>query len=153
MSRRRSLFDEEDESAALLPKRALSGDLDITPLIDVVFLLLIFFMVTSTMKGTPDVDVPFAHYGVGVPSRVATVVTLRLTSELEPPVIVLGDGRGREGDLAAVREHVEQGLREGHNTVIIKAERHVPHGFVQEVAKAVGAVEGIRFNIGVQEKR
>ena len=34
-------------------KKKDEADLDITPMIDVTFLLLIFFMVTSTMQGTP----------------------------------------------------------------------------------------------------
>ena len=44
-------------------KKKDEADLDITPMIDVVFLLLIFFMVTSTMQGTPDRDIPPASSG------------------------------------------------------------------------------------------
>ena len=44
-------------------KKKDEADLDITPMIDVVFLLLIFFMVTSTMQGTPDRAIPPASSG------------------------------------------------------------------------------------------
>jgi biopolymer transport protein ExbD len=37
--------------------------------------------------------------------------------------------------------------------VIIKADREVPHGFVQEVARTVNGVEGVKFYVGVQDKK
>lgn len=155
MSRRAPIFDMEDDGEESLapPKRTLDGELDLTSLIDVVFLLLIFFMVSSTMKGTPDVDVPDAHFGTGVAERAATIITILREGVGGPPIIILGDGRGAEGNLDAVRAHVEQGLRENRNHVIIKAERNIPHGFVQQVAKAATQVDGVQLNIGVQEKR
>ncbi|AWV88046.1 ExbD/TolR family protein [Bradymonas sediminis] len=38
--------------------RRVTVDLDMTPLIDVVFLLLIFFLVTSTFSKTEDAEIP-----------------------------------------------------------------------------------------------
>ena len=50
--------------------------MDITPMIDVTFLLLIFFMVTSTME-TPDaLKIPEARNGVGVNTQEATTITI-----------------------------------------------------------------------------
>ena len=37
-------------------RKPIEGELDITPMIDVTFLLLIFFMVSSTMQGKPDLE-------------------------------------------------------------------------------------------------
>src|SRR6516164_1380892 len=105
------------------------GEMDITPMIDVTFLLLIFFMVASTMQGTPDVDVPPAEHSVGVDSAGAAVVTiLAAKSTAESPRIVLGDGEGIEADLADVRRYVEDGVRDGHKRIVLKAEGDVPHG-------------------------
>ena len=155
MGRGQPIFEMEegDEEALAPPKRALDGELDLTSLIDVVFLLLIFFMVSSTMKGTPDINVPEAHFGTGVAERAATIVTVRREGIGGPPIILLGDGRGPESTVEGVRAYVEQGLRENRNHVIIKAERDIPHGFVQQVARSVSQIDGIHFNIGVQEKR
>lgn len=148
------MADEDDDDQFVLKKRPLEGDLDFTSLIDVVFLLLIFFMVTSTMRGTPDIDMPQAHFGTGVPSRQATIITIlqNPASNFTTPMIILGDGRGPETDVEGVRAYVEEGLRANHTQVIIKAERDIPHGFVQQVARQVAAVEGVQFNIGVQDK-
>lgn len=147
-------LDIEEEIEEPKPKRKLTDDeIDITPMIDCVFLLLIFFMVTSTMKGTPDMDLPTAHYGTGVPSGNATIVTIRRTEAGGPPAILLGDGRGPETDLAGLKQYVEESLQKTKRHVIIKAERDIPHGFVQEVTRVVNDIEGTIFNVGVQEKR
>ncbi len=146
--------EEEDDPPFVLKKRDFDADLDFTSLIDVVFLLLIFFMVTSTMRGTPDIDVPRAKFGTGVADRQATVITIlrNPATNYETAVILLGDGRGPESEIEGVRAYVEEGVRARRTQVIIKAERDVPHGFVQQVAKQVAGIEGIQFNIGVQDK-
>ena len=147
---RRPLFEDAGEDESAVPRRAIpQADLDITPMIDVTFLLLIFFMVTSTMQGAPDVEVPPAKHGVGVDANAATVVTVKRPEAAgESPTIVLGDGRGEVGDLDGVRAYVERGRDAGIAQVIVKADRDVPHGFVQEVVKAVNSVERVTFSIG-----
>ena len=145
---------ESEEQDSPKPRRKLADDeVDITPMIDCVFLLLIFFMVTSTMKASADLDLPVAHYGTGVPAGNATIVTIRRMEAGGPPTILLGDGRGPETDLVGLRTHVEESMQRTKRHVIIKAERDIPHGFVQEVTRVVNDVEGTIFNIGVQEKK
>ena len=155
MRQRSGLFGEMADDALLGKKSSVpAADLDITPMIDVTFLLLIFFMVTSTMQGTPDVEVPPAKHGVGIDTMQATVITLKRPAIPDGrPTIVLGDGRGPEGDLEAVREYVERRRAQDIAQVIIKADRDVQHGYVQEVARVVSAIDGVRFSIGVQDKR
>jgi biopolymer transport protein TolR len=151
---RRPLFGDAADDAPIKRRALPTADLDITPMIDVTFLLLIFFMVTSTMQGAPDVEVPPAKHGAGVDTLQATVITIRAPAAPgERPVIILGDGRGEQGDLDAVREYVERRRAQDISQVIIKADRDVQHGAVQEVAKVVTAVDGVRFSIGVQDKR
>jgi len=131
-------------------------DLDITPMIDVTFLLLIFFMVTSTMQATQDSDVPVARYGVGVDTRGATMVLVHNDGNglNGKSVIELKESGGTteitmEELTARVRERVQNGVLD----VIIKADRGVPHGFVQEVTRAVTEVDGVKFYIGIEEKK
>jgi hypothetical protein len=45
-------IDGEDQGETTRQRKKVDDEIDITPMIDCVFLLLIFFMVTSTMKGT-----------------------------------------------------------------------------------------------------
>jgi len=155
---RQSLFQDTEGDGGFGRARggdAEEADLDITPMIDVTFLLLIFFMVTSTMKGTPDLNVPPAKYGVGVPSAKAAIITIRNNNG--EPQILLGDGQGPEATIEGVQAHVKQAfeLADGEFEVIVKADRDIKHGFVQEVMKKVGEteVENIRYSLGVQDKK
>ncbi len=153
MARRGVSFGGEGASSSR-KRGGDEADLDITPMIDVTFLLLIFFMVASTMQGTPDLDVPVARYGVGVETRGATIVTIKAPKAgTEEATIHMGDGAGPEGTLDDVRRFVEEGLQEDKTQVVIKAEREVPSGVVQEVAKVVTSVEGVQFYVGVQDDR
>lgn len=149
-SRRLAIHDDEDDVRIGKPNRSGSdADLDITPMIDVTFLLLIFFMVSSTMQSKPDLDVPAAAHGVGVEARGATLIVISGRAGVDP-VIRLPDVDG--ATLDDVRTAVETGLKSHQREeVIVKADREVPHGFVQEVIKAVQDVEGIRFSIGVRD--
>ncbi len=71
--------------------------------------------------------------------------------EAEPTSKILLDNR--ESTLDDVRPFVEAGLRKGHSLVVIKADRKVPCGLVQKVAKAATSVEGVQFSLGVQDKK
>lgn len=149
---RQALFSDGDGAFAG-KRRSIEGDLDITPMIDVTFLLLIFFMVASTMKGTPDVDVPPAEHSIGVDSAGAAVITiLAAQSTTELPRIVLGDGDGEETDLKGIRSFVEEQVRAGKRRIVVKAEGDVPHGLVEDVAKAIKEVETAELFMGVGDK-
>lgn len=149
----RSLFSDDDGSSFGGKRKPIEGELDITPMIDVTFLLLIFFMVCSTMQGKPDLDVPVAEHAIGVDSLGAAVITIFAPASVaESPRIVLGDVRGEEGDLTDVRQYVEEKSREGIHKVVLKAEGDVPHGVVEEVAKAIKTVNGTELYIGVGDR-
>ncbi|MDA0832623.1 MAG: biopolymer transporter ExbD [Planctomycetota bacterium] len=147
---KRSLFNDIDDGFAPTPREPDEADIDITPMIDCVFQLLIFFMVTSTMQSTPDLDVPTANYGTGVETESALILTILAG---DPPRIIQGDGEGIEVTIDGVSKLVSDNMQKQQNHVIIKAERQVAHGFVQSVARAVIEVEGAQFYIGVNEEK
>lgn len=158
MAGRKSLFSDSGGSGSRPSRSGQDDDLDLTPMIDVTFLLLIFFMITSTMQGTPDLDVPPAKYGVGIPSKGAMVVTIRAgESEGERATIILGDGKGPEGTIDELRDYVEKEMAKNKTEVIIKADRDVNFGLVEEVRKAVAEVandiEGLKYSFGVRDER
>ena len=125
-------------------------ELDITPMIDVTFLMLIFFMVASTMQGTPDLPIPPAKSGGGVDQASATVITV--LNEGGEAIVLLGDGpRAPQGDVSSIASYVEQGVSEQRRNVILKADRDLPAGYIEEIAKAAN-VEGVEAMFyGVQE--
>ena len=139
-------------NAGIKKKKNEDADLDITPMIDVVFLLLIFFMVTSTMDDQKTANVPPVEHGVGVDTNKATIVSVVADEAGGTGRVILGDDPGGEEivNLDLVRRHVQAGFNEGKELVIIKAERDVKEGRVQEVLKVLADIDGLKFAIGVQ---
>ena len=92
---RRQGFSLGGSDEATWGKRKRTGsatELDITPMIDVTFLLLIFFMVSSTMSSQQDLDVPPARNGMNVDRGSSILIIIRspLTSEGEPIIELNG---------------------------------------------------------------
>jgi biopolymer transport protein ExbD len=116
--------------------------------------LLIFFMVASNMSGQTEANLPPAQTGVGVETQKSTVITVRT---------VVGSGAGswqmfldpdlvNPVDMATVQQQVRQKVGQGLPDVVIKAERGLSHGTVQEVARGVNEIEGVRFYVGVKDR-
>jgi biopolymer transport protein TolR len=130
------------------------AELDITPMIDVTFLLLIFFMVTSTMDDQKPVNVPPAVHGVGAETNSATIVSILADPGGGPARVIMGDGSAGEEapNLELVRRYVQAGFNDGKELCIVKAERDVKEGKVQEVLKILAEIDGLRFAVGVQDQ-
>jgi len=151
---RKALFGDDGGGFGSRKRADTEVDLDITPMIDVTFLLLIFFMVSSTMQAQTELNVPAAEHGVGVPSNQSTeIIILAPASSTEKPKILLGDLKGPESDFEGVRRFVQEGIDKGKREVVIKADRDVPYGFVQRVLKVVAEFENVEFSIGVQDEK
>lgn len=131
-------------------------ELDITPMIDVTFLLLIFFMVTSKMERSSSLHIPPARHGVGVSTSDSTVITIFKTDG--DPEIYLSDGKKENGPVEAseVTAYVQAGIADKKLNVVIKADRDIPSGIVDEVARAANdadAPEGeLKFYVGVMDR-
>ena len=122
-------------------KKKDEADLDITPMIDVTFLLLIFFMVTSTMQGTPDKDIPPSLSGDNATKAGVTDVSiLAPASSAEEGEIILKDKTVSLDQLKA--DLVQEGSATDEMKLMIYVERDVKSGFVGEVEKIIGEVAG-----------
>lgn len=134
-------------------KRRGSDDdeLDITPMIDVTFLLLIFFMVSSTMKPEGALQIPTSKHGLGVKSDEACILTIFDDSGTPSLYLTDAERTGSPVPPEAVTAHVQQQRKKN---VIIKADRKVPSGFVEEVARraAEAEIEDLKFFVAVQDR-
>lgn len=139
------------EDQPVIKRRPLDdNEMDITPMIDITFLLLIFFLVAGQMDKAAPVDLPPARHGTAVGVNTSVIITIAHGSDNHAEVY-LGDStaaerrlnqRDLEGQEAAIIEYVEEQLRTGKDktNVLIKAEGAVKHRDVARVSNAVGKV-------------
>ena len=155
MTGRKTTFaDAADDGWGGRKRATTEAELDITPMIDVTFLLLIFFMVTSTMDPEEALDVPPALHGLGVAADAAIIIVV---TQGDPPGIHSPDKTLMTNDPENVGPYVEQRVQAGSREVIIKAERQVKTGFVQKVPRQVHNVisefPDARFSIAVEDRK
>ncbi|MGE4319382.1 MAG: ExbD/TolR family protein [Deferribacterales bacterium] len=125
-------------------KRQIS--VDITPLIDVVFLLLIFFMVSTTFiySNSIDVNLPAAK---GDEKQINDSIRIVLTKDGE--ITINGKPFASEAvqdELVKMKETIPD------TTVIIEADTEVPHGQVVHIMDASRLAGYQKFAIAVEEE-
>ena len=139
--------------------RAMPDDseMDITPMIDIVFLLLIFFLVSSKMTAEATVELPKARHGNVVPVKESVIIVMRRGTGQQADVLRVDGSRfsvDLEQQTAELAEYVASALDEGKKHVIIRAEGSVRHGEIGRVNKAISESlpEGQLINIAVIEQ-
>ena len=70
-------MDEDEDDFAIPKKKRPEEEMDITPMIDVTFLLLIFFVVCSTMDPVKIGDIPDAENGSPVSAKESAVIYVK----------------------------------------------------------------------------
>ncbi len=148
-----------DDGGPILQRRAIreEAELDITPMIDVTFLLLIFFIVASVPDANTAVELPPARYGSAVSKNSSFTITLADQGNKVIDVYLaegkVGDPLPREEDAQteAIREAVSSAVQQGKSSVIIKADRGIAYHDVSRVAAAVGLVDGVSLHFAVLE--
>jgi biopolymer transport protein ExbD len=97
--------------------------LELTPLIDVVFLLLLFFMVSTTFVQEPaalEVDLPQSNSTALVPAGSDTEILLGADGR-----VVIG---GKVTDIAALKEELRRIAQEDPNTqVVVRGDKTVAY--------------------------
>ena len=135
----------------------LDDELDITPMIDITFLLLIFFLVSSKMNAVQAVDLPKARHGGVVAAKESVVVIMKRGTGDQAEVQKM-DGSPFSSDpeqqSAEIAEYVSTGIDAGKKHVIIRAEGSVRHGEIGRVSEAISQSmeEGEMINIAVMEQ-
>lgn len=125
------------DSGGIGKKRKVEeAELDITPMIDVTFLLLIFFMVTSTMQATPDKDIPPSKSGINAVVDGIVDVTVRASALTEGDIEV----NNKPVSLEQLRAALKQKSASGKFKVVLYVERDVKSGTVGEVEGVIGEV-------------
>ena len=151
--------EAEELPISVSNRKREEGDLDITPMIDITFLLLIFFLVSSKMDQDAAVDLPPAKNGMGVVNNQSVMLILRKGQDRRA---LISNGGGREFPLSSglesqedeITQYVQKEINDGDKfSIIIKAEKEVSHGEVSRVTKAAGkaATDSIQLHLAVME--
>ncbi|MEO2033169.1 MAG: biopolymer transporter ExbD [Planctomycetaceae bacterium] len=136
-------------------KRTAETDLDITPMIDVTFLLLIFFMVTSTMQTTRDKDIPPAISGENANAGGFLDLSILSPSAVsDESQLLLRQTEVSLDQLAADLEQQALGLPPGEKLdIMIYCERDVRNGFVAEVEEVINGIDGeVDYKFAVRDQ-
>ncbi|MCF7944690.1 MAG: biopolymer transporter ExbD [Spirochaetia bacterium] len=107
---------------------------DLTPLIDMIFLLLIFFLLTS-MAIRPSIPVDLPESGQGVPSTNQEII-VSINTEGN---IWVGD---KETAFSELKEAIQRQLPNSSGLVTISADRKIPYGTIirlADIASQAGA--------------
>ncbi len=157
-----------NDSGGLQTRKARNEDaeLDITPMIDITFLLLAFFVVASKMDPTVAVALPPAEQGESTPEKncIVLVVTRSETDKNEVSVfkgrskapntmVPIGDPIDMEADIATYVES-EISSRPEVRVILIKAEGDVKTGQVELVKRGIAGselAEDREIHIGVED--
>ncbi len=128
--------------------------IDMTPMVDVVFQLMTFLLLSSQMTGGEIVNVPPAVHGIGVQKDASALVIILPPAEAGgASQILMGEDLNapRAEDDESIRKYLASAVAAGRSRVIIQADGQVDHGEVLRVAAVVGEVEGTSLHIAVQE--
>lgn len=151
-----------DESDALVPRKSAVEDahFDITAMVDLVFMMNIFFLVTWVGAALAEIDLPTARHCVPADPEACVTVTVLADANTPSPLVYLGEARSsaRPVDSAEMEDMIRAAVEKGKteippkDTLLIKAEKHVRLQDVVRVAGAATAVEGTKLNLAVVEK-
>lgn len=132
---------------------------DITAMVDLVFMMNIFFLVTWVGAALAEVDLASARHCVAADPETSVIVTVLGTgSKLEvfvgedrsgPPLV---DPAEIEQKVLAAAQAGARDVKNRKDTILIKAEKGVHLRDVARIAAAGVSVEGMKLRLAVVEK-
>lgn len=160
MLKQTSLMDDDSDGPPLVSrgKSEYHSEFDITAMIDLVFMMNIYFLVTTITAALADIDLPAATHCLPADREASVVVTLLASSATATGGVLIGDDTDSEpiGDPEIQKREilraVEEGTRTQISSVIIRAEKEVPLRDVIRVARVAASIEGIQLKVSVMEK-
>lgn len=131
-------------------KRKESPDVNLTPLIDVVFLLLIFFMVSTTFKKDAEIQIDLPEASAKATDTKDKVIEIIIDKNGN---YYLDNKRLINQKLQTMKQVLNQQL--GNNpgkALIIRADSKAPHGAVVMVMDAARQIGIVNLSIATSEQ-
>jgi biopolymer transport protein ExbD len=132
-------------------------EFDITAMVDLVFMMNIYFLVTFVTVALGGLSLPTAKHVTALDADSAVIFTVARTLDGKSITVYLGDSpKGEPITEPAqqdkrVQEAVEQGKAAGKTEVLLKAEKKVRLSDLFRVATAA-SVEGVKLHVAVVER-
>jgi biopolymer transport protein ExbD len=130
---------------------------DITAMIDLVFMMNIYFLVTFVGAAMQEVNLPAADHAAPLDAEVATIITVLAGPDAQSVAVRIGEGQSGptllDPDQQAERiaDAVDQGAAQGRKKVLIKAEKGIRLREMGRLAAAASR-EGVTLHLAVMEK-
>ncbi|MEJ2201217.1 MAG: protein TolR [Desulfuromonadaceae bacterium] len=116
-------------------RRSTLSQINVTPLVDVMLVLLIIFMVTAPMmEQGVDVNLPEVE---NAPNLAATKEPLVVTVEKNGQISIGGSRVDNAAKLTPVLQQILREKRDNEKDVFLEADRDVPYGKVVPVMAAI----------------
>jgi biopolymer transport protein ExbD len=124
-------------------RRRIISEINVTPLVDIMLVLLIIFMVTTTVIVRDSIAVNLPEAATGQPTK---VTLLAVTIDARGRLSMNGEPVTRQGIRTFIRRHKARGLK---LEAIIAADKDVRHGTVVSVIDLVRREGVTKFAINV----
>src|SRR5947208_11997619 len=133
------------------------AEFDVTAMVDLVFMMNIYFLVTFITVALGEINLPAAAHAAPLDRDTATVVTVLAGPDWRTVFVYLGDGKkgtpiSEPDDQATqIANDVERAAAQGKTAVLIKAEKGIRLREIKRIA-AAAAHEGVTLHIAIIEK-
>ena len=119
--------------------------LELTPLIDVVFLLLIFFMVSTAFVDFPRrMDIALPTSKASSENQAAQSIEIEMAKD---KTIFLN---GKKVSLAGLEQFLEKIQQPGEKKALVRADKNLPYGEVVQVMGALQAAQILDISVAVK---
>lgn len=128
------------------PKRRVGVAIDMTPMVDVAFLLLIFFMTTTSFKPPEEVviQLPVSHAEYKVPDSDVLILTITKDSQLFSQVGTNDPMSSLDATQVGALIRAER-TRNPRLRVVVKADKNCPYGVMEDMMNALQEARATRF--------
>jgi biopolymer transport protein ExbD len=138
----------------LKKKRRIGISIDMTPMVDVAFLLLIFFMCTTQFKPPEKDKITLPESNSEAKSPESDIITLAVTAK--PSVRLIWRQGGEEKSMDIPADQVKTGLVDWLKSarsanpaarMIVKMDKDAPYGIMVDMMSALQDASAPRFNV------
>jgi len=145
MSQTTDVADEVDDDFVLPKKKREDEEMDITPMIDITFLLLIFFIVCSTMDPTRIGTIPSAEEGLAISADASAVILVDpgpddtvILSQLDGTEFSRDENQQESEIIEFIIDEMEQTLGESKQHVMLFGDADVNVGEITRIQQVIG---------------